>query len=64
MGLFEPSPLAIDYDPLANVAEFVIQYNQKHGTNHADFFQGSYAQVILDISIKVLQKNIKIKAES
>ncbi len=49
MSLFEPSPLAIDYDPLANVAEFAIQYNQKHGTNHADFYQGSYAQVNLYI---------------
>lgn len=38
--------LAIDYDPLANVAEFVIDYNQKYGTNHVDFYQGSYAQAV------------------
>jgi FAS-associated factor 2 len=44
-SLFESDRLPIDYDPLANVAEFVIDYNQKFGTNHPDFYQGSYSQV-------------------
>lgn len=44
-GLFESSPIPIEYDPLANIAEFAIQYNTKFGTNHIDFFQGSYTEV-------------------
>ena len=43
--MFESTPLPIDYDPLANIAEYAILYNQKHGTNHPQFYQGSYAQV-------------------
>lgn len=38
-------PIPIDYDPLANIAEFTIDYNQKFGTNHPEFFVGSYSQV-------------------
>lgn len=38
-------PLPIDYDPLANIAEFTIDYNQNFGINHPDFFAGSYSQV-------------------
>lgn len=37
--------IPIDYDPLANIAEFVINYNQKHGTDHPEFYNGSYSQV-------------------
>jgi hypothetical protein len=34
------------YDPLANVADFVIEINKQFGaTNHPTFFEGSYAQV-------------------
>ena len=45
-SLFESDPLPIDYDPLANVAEFAVDYNQKYGTLHPDFYQGSYAQAV------------------
>lgn len=45
-SFFESNSMPIDYDPLANIAEFAIQYNQKYGTNHADFYQGSYAQAV------------------
>jgi hypothetical protein len=37
-----------DYDPLANIAEFVINYNQKYGTNHPEFYNGSYAQAVAE----------------
>ena len=43
--MFESSSIPIDYDPLANIAEFAITYNQKYGTNHPQFYQGSYSQV-------------------
>ena len=46
-GMFETSAIPVEYDPLANIAEFAIQYNSKFGTNHIDFFQGSYTEVIL-----------------
>lgn len=39
-------PIPIDYDPLANIAEFTIDYNQKFGTNHPEFFVGSYSQAV------------------
>ncbi len=46
-SFFEPSPLAVgDHDPLANVAEFAIDYTQKYGINHVDFYQGSYSQAV------------------
>ena len=45
-SFFENNTLPIDYDPLANIAEFAIQYNTKYGTNHANFYQGSYAQAV------------------
>jgi hypothetical protein len=46
-SFFESDRLPIgDYDPLANVAEFVIDYNQRFGTNHPDFYQGSYNQAV------------------
>lgn len=46
MALFDhSSAIPIDYDPLANIAEFTIDYNQKFGTNHPEFFAGSYYQV-------------------
>jgi hypothetical protein len=45
--MFESSSIPIDYDPLANIAEFAITYNQKYGTNHPQFYQGSYSQVSL-----------------
>ncbi len=38
--------IPIDYDPLANIAEFAIQYNTAFGTDHVDFYQGSYAQAV------------------
>ena len=35
-----------NYDPLANIAEFVIDFNRQFGPdNHPNFFEGSYAQV-------------------
>lgn len=45
-GFFESSSMPIDYDPLANIAEYAIQYNQKYGTNHVNFYEGSYAQAV------------------
>lgn len=43
---FEATPIPVDYDPLANIAEFAIQYNTNFGTNHVDFYQGSYSQAV------------------
>lgn len=43
---FDSTALPVDYDPLANIAEFVIQYNTTFGTDHADFYQGSYSQAV------------------
>jgi hypothetical protein len=35
-----------NYDPLANIAEFIIDFNRQYGAdNHPNFFEGSYAQV-------------------
>jgi len=46
MGLFERTPaIPLDYDPLANIAEFTVNYNQQFGVNHPEFFAGSYSQV-------------------
>lgn len=45
-GFFESTSIPSDYDPLANIAEFAIQYNTEFGTNHVDFYQGSYAQAV------------------
>lgn len=45
-GMFETSAIPVEYDPLANIAEFAIQYNSKFGTNHIDFFQGSYTEAV------------------
>lgn len=45
-SLFDHTPaIPHDYDPLSNIAEFTIEYNQIFGTNHPEFFAGSYAQV-------------------
>lgn len=38
----------LDYDPLANIAQFAITYNATHGTNHVDFYQGSYSQAVTE----------------
>jgi FAS-associated factor 2 len=46
LGFFESTAIPIDYDPLANIAEFAIHYNTKFGTNHIEFYQGSYAQAV------------------
>lgn len=45
-GFFGSTPIPIDYDPLANIAEFAIHYNTKFGNNHIDFYQGSYSQAV------------------
>jgi FAS-associated factor 2 len=45
-SIFNTSSIPIDYDPLANIAEFAITYNQKYGTNHPQFYQGSYSQAV------------------
>lgn len=45
-GFFESASIPSDYDPLANIAEFAIQYNTEFGTNHVDFYQGSYSQAV------------------
>jgi FAS-associated factor 2 len=45
-SFFESTSMPIDYDPLANIAEYAIQYNQKYGMNHVDFYQGSYSQAV------------------
>lgn len=45
-SMFNTSSIPIDYDPLANIAEFAITYNQKYGTNHPQFYQGSYSQAV------------------
>lgn len=46
MSMFERTPaIPHDYDPLANIAEFTIDYNQTFGINHPEFFAGSYSQV-------------------
>ena len=51
--MFESSSIPIDYDPLANIAEFAIAYNQKYGTNHPQFYQGSYSQVNKNLMLLV-----------
>lgn len=45
-SFFESASIPSDYDPLANIAEFVIQYNTEFGTDHVDFYQGSYSQAV------------------
>ena len=45
-GFFEATSIPSDYDPLANIAEFAIQYNAQFGANHIDFYQGSYSQAV------------------
>lgn len=45
-SFFESSSIPIDYDPLVNIAEYAIYYNQKYGNNHPNFYQGSYSQAI------------------
>lgn len=36
----------VNYDPLANIAEFAIDYNKQYGAaNHPNFYEGSYSQV-------------------
>ena len=56
--MFESSSIPIDYDPLANIAEFAITYNQKYGTDHPQFYQGSYSQVSFLIYFFYLYPNI------
>lgn len=47
MTMFDHTPaIPHDYDPLANIAEFTIDFNQTFGINHPEFFPGSYSQVI------------------
>lgn len=48
MTMFDHTPaIPHDYDPLANIAEFTIDFNQTFGINHPEFFPGSYSQVFL-----------------
>ncbi len=45
-SFFEADPMAIQFDPLANVADYVIRFNQKYGIEHPTFYQGSYSQAV------------------
>jgi FAS-associated factor 2 len=46
MSFFEDNSIPDNYDPLANITEFTSYYNEKFGTNHPQFFNGSYSQAL------------------
>lgn len=46
MSFFEDNSIPDNYDPLANIAEFASYYNEKFGTNHPEFYNGSYSQAL------------------
>ncbi|CAF0704875.1 unnamed protein product [Brachionus calyciflorus] len=46
MSFLEDNSIPDNYDPLENVNEFTNNYNEKFGTNHPEFFAGSYNQAL------------------
>nr|WMH04084.1 ubiquitin regulatory X domain containing protein 8 [Sinonovacula constricta] len=46
--LFRPDPRRNVTDPVGDVERFITNYNEKYGTDHPVFYQGSYSQALND----------------
>lgn len=47
-SLVRPDPRRIVTDPLADVMNFIENYETRYGTNHPVFYQGTYSQALND----------------
>ncbi|RMZ96522.1 FAS-associated factor 2 [Brachionus plicatilis] len=54
LSFFEDESIPENYDPNANVAEFISYFDEKFGTNHPDFLNLSYTQA-LDLAKRELK---------
>ena len=49
-----PDPRAVVTDPVRDVEEFIRRFNERFGDRHVVFYQGSYAQVRLLTSQRLI----------